>query len=102
MIRRPPRSTLFPYPTLFRSAERVAVVDARRLARPGGGGVAEELVGHVAAGLVAGHALPEQRVGGGGPGHVGGAAEVGRAHGWTPVTAKSRMPSFACKKIQQT
>src|SRR2546425_5737742 len=27
MIRRPPRSTLFPYTTLFRSAERLAVVD---------------------------------------------------------------------------
>src|SRR2546425_6265168 len=35
MIRRPPRSTLFPYTTLFRSAERglrvvAAAVDARR------------------------------------------------------------------------
>src|SRR3712207_7773203 len=27
MIRRPPRSTLFPYTTLFRSLERVAAVD---------------------------------------------------------------------------
>src|SRR5260370_23434509 len=27
MIRRPPRSTLFPYPTLFRSAELVAQSD---------------------------------------------------------------------------
>src|SRR3712207_7239807 len=27
MIRRPPRSTLFPYPTLFRSADRLAVFD---------------------------------------------------------------------------
>src|SRR2546429_2242347 len=39
MIRRPPRSTLFPYTTLFRSAARrgvVAVADARlrRPARP--------------------------------------------------------------------
>src|SRR2546430_7078552 len=31
MIRRPPRSTLFPYPTLFRSHRRLA---ERRLARP--------------------------------------------------------------------
>src|SRR3712207_7621365 len=37
MIRRPPRSTLFPYTTLFRS--RVRVPDAGRLAgRRGGGG----------------------------------------------------------------
>src|SRR6266498_5131843 len=30
MIRRPPRSTLFPYTTLFRSARRVRVVRRRR------------------------------------------------------------------------
>src|SRR3712207_7298471 len=29
MIRRPPRSTLFPYTTLFRSQRRVEVVEAR-------------------------------------------------------------------------
>src|SRR3989442_4568441 len=36
MIRRPPRSTLFPYTTLFRSLTEVAVTvrDARRLALP--------------------------------------------------------------------
>src|SRR3712207_7160620 len=33
MIRRPPRSTLFPYTTLFRSARRCDVCDARRLCR---------------------------------------------------------------------
>src|SRR2546422_7953556 len=35
MIRRPPRSTLFPYTTLFRSGDRVAwiVVDQRRYNR---------------------------------------------------------------------
>src|SRR2546422_11770856 len=32
MIRRPPRSTLFPYPTLFRSKSRAAVVPAQRRA----------------------------------------------------------------------
>src|SRR2546430_5372718 len=30
MIRRPPRSTLFPYTTLFRSAHQIAVVLERR------------------------------------------------------------------------
>src|SRR3712207_8984383 len=30
MIRRPPRSTLFPYTTLFRSEEATVAVDARR------------------------------------------------------------------------
>src|SRR3712207_8247253 len=29
MIRRPPRSTLFPYTTLFRSSSRVACIDGR-------------------------------------------------------------------------
>src|SRR5436190_9585770 len=36
MIRRPPRSTLFPYTTLFRSAHAAALARrARRAARPG-------------------------------------------------------------------
>src|SRR5256885_5990801 len=39
MIRRPPRSTLFPYTTLFRSRLRRARAEARRRARPPGGAV---------------------------------------------------------------
>src|SRR5256886_7678812 len=35
MIRRPPRSTLFPYTTLFRSPSEVGVQRARRLAAEG-------------------------------------------------------------------
>src|SRR5947209_18749118 len=48
MLRRPPRSTLFPYTTLFRSAPLVGALDDQRLGRggvvtlralgPGGGG----------------------------------------------------------------
>src|SRR3712207_8138233 len=50
MIRRPPRSTLFPYTTLFRSPERVGStfppfgtdagrdISVRRVCREGGGG----------------------------------------------------------------
>src|SRR3712207_8432223 len=37
MIRRPPRSTLFPYTTLFRSARAAAPVVARSCARPTAG-----------------------------------------------------------------
>src|SRR2546430_13454052 len=37
MIRRPPRSTLFPYPTLFRSAARAP--ETPHPSRPGRGGV---------------------------------------------------------------
>src|SRR5260370_2236899 len=33
MMRRPPRSTLFPYPTLFRSADQLAVAFDRHAAR---------------------------------------------------------------------
>src|SRR5438309_8786958 len=42
MIRRPPRSTLFPYTTLFRSVHSTGVILAALLGvkrRPGGGGV---------------------------------------------------------------
>src|SRR3712207_8655488 len=38
MIRRPPRSTLFPYTTLFRSVGREAVLSGRGGLRAGGGG----------------------------------------------------------------
>src|SRR5256885_8668636 len=44
MIRRPPRSTLFPYTTLFRSGRRAGRIRPRRLGqharRPHGGGAA--------------------------------------------------------------
>src|SRR2546422_6426140 len=43
MIRRPPRSTLFPYTTLFRSADRD---DLRSGACPAGSGVAETEAKH--------------------------------------------------------
>src|SRR2546430_2915439 len=44
MIRRPPRSTLFPYTTLFRSLPRPQALHAQRTPRAGGqepGGVAQ-------------------------------------------------------------
>src|SRR2546429_2892950 len=37
MIRRPPRSTLFPYTTLFRSTDGDLVAEARKLAAVSGG-----------------------------------------------------------------
>src|SRR3712207_8522236 len=88
MIRRPPRSTLFPYTTLFRSGRR----QARRQGIPG------------ASGLRCG--LPRR----GGPRRVGAhlhahaallgedGAQIGRAHLLTPVTPISPMPSSAWKK----
>src|SRR2546430_11305827 len=74
MIRRPPRSTLFPYTTLFRSERWFAVfrfIKAR-------GRVSDD-------GAAAGR-LPERF------------AKVRRAHLCTPVKVKTRMPAFACKK----
>src|SRR2546429_6538950 len=47
MIRRPPRSTLFPYTTLFRSALLVGYPDIVRPER-GGAGAAHIPAGHVA------------------------------------------------------
>src|ERR1041385_6971710 len=47
MIRRPPRSTLFPYTTLFRSVNRRADVTRRRrkpIRPPAGGGVEKKIV----------------------------------------------------------
>src|SRR2546427_6444738 len=60
MIRRPPRSTLFPYTTLFRSLDRPVLLRGRRAgdarARPGLSGPLEG-VGHSRAAR-AGHAGP--------------------------------------------
>src|SRR2546430_9266003 len=72
MIRRPPRSTLFPYTTLFRSrrggAENAHQVDA---------------LPHRAA-----VSVPVVRL-----------REIGRAHVCTTVTVKTRMTSSDCKNI---
>src|SRR2546421_7061699 len=91
MIRRPPRSTLFPYTTLFRSGESAVVAfdapDRRRVRRQS----LERLDAWQTAG----------------DGETGGFAqlrarivtqEIGRAHVSTPVTIRSRMPSSSCKK----
>src|SRR5260221_9843202 len=42
MIRRPPRSTLFPYTTLFRSAQAISAINCacRSVGKPGNGAVA--------------------------------------------------------------
>src|SRR2546427_8758625 len=93
MIRRPPRSTLFPYTTLFRSV--CAAAPCPRCAEP---------VGSYGGDLARGD---QRRVGRGGCGcgrgrhkHRGSATkhEIGRAHVLTPVTIKNRMPSFSLKK----
>src|SRR2546429_2163339 len=81
MIRRPPRSTLFPYTTLFRSERQVAprvreravvvVEEERRAELPD----------------------PRRQLCAAGEHH-----QIGRAHARTPVTATYRMPSSSFKK----
>src|SRR2546430_6752054 len=80
MIRRPPRSTLFPYTTLFRSPR-----DARR---------ALSELAHQPARQSRGQGA--DRAGTGGHGLV--LQQIGRAHRLTPVTVKDPMPSSSCKK----
>src|SRR6266849_8340936 len=70
MIRRPPRSTLFPYTTLFRSHPTFRERPAFRRERRGNFGE------------------PAREI----------RDEIGRAHVGTPVTSGSRMPSSASKK----
>src|SRR5258707_6868496 len=74
MIRRPPRSTLFPYTTLFRSPRRASCQDTYRL-------LCMLLRTQNVSGL-----------------RQGAAGEIGRAHVLTPVTPISRMPSSPSKK----
>src|SRR2546427_9115545 len=110
MIRRPPRSTLFPYTTLFRSPLKLGPRQRRRLVKlllkgPQAHGYRTQLwttariaevirrefgvhyhrdhVGRLMHSLKWSPQKPETR------------AEIGRAHVCTPVTVKSRMPSSA-------
>src|SRR2546428_2396825 len=101
MIRRPPRSTLFPYTTLFRSEEPAAHTieepgaerrHADSLRQP------HSQLRHAQACLAARRADDKRRA----LAHAGGdfaigihIAEIGRAHGWTPVTTTNRMPTSA-------
>src|SRR2546429_3627814 len=83
MIRRPPRSTLFPYTTLFRSAGLdpigVALGGGEPGVHEGGAGRGPDLGEVAAAGLLA--ALDEvagHGAGGGGPGEIDLATAGGR------------------------
>src|SRR5258705_1565995 len=91
MIRRPPRSTLFPYTTLFRSEYAPAkhVLDSEPGSRVTGAGAytATCAVTHPRQEPYAGK--PHVRIWAGGV--------IGRAHACTPVTQATRMPSSAWK-----
>src|SRR3712207_6915021 len=90
MIRRPPRSTLFPYTTLFRSrGDRAVALDRGQSDGVGVGVVDRDLHGAGRAGVQIG-------------GRRGRARRellgIGRAHVWTPVPPISRMPSSGLTK----
>src|SRR2546430_12733463 len=82
MIRRPPRSTLFPYTTLFRS--NLMLCSGSHL------GEALDLAARLESGTPAGLALLrwENRL-----------AAIGRAHVWTPVPVEFRMPPSAWETV---
>src|SRR2546423_6426234 len=81
MIRRPPRSTLFPYTTLFRSETVQLMADRQLLAAETGRVLLEQL------------ALRSDQ----NPSGLGPQEQIGRAHVCTPVTSLSRMPPSASK-----
>src|SRR3989449_3477724 len=86
MIRRPPRSTLFPYTTLFRSPVRGAAVrEVVTIDRRDHDVLEPELAHGPADPLGLQEVLPARLDG----------ADSARAHRPTPVTHPSRMPSFA-------
>src|SRR3712207_4195679 len=88
MIRRPPRSTLFPYTTLFRSGK---VVGVRRfvllMASLALAGVLTSRVGLLLIEEPASASFPVQN-----------GRKIGRAHVLTPVTPITRLPPSALKK----
>src|SRR2546421_8826751 len=87
MIRRPPRSTLFPYTTLFRSVPRAGIGVPRRL-RDGDRRLPLSLCARIPMGKSA-VSISEP------------SWKIGRAHVCTPVTIRYRMPSYALKKKSQ-
>src|SRR5258708_28608095 len=88
MIRRPPRSTLFPYTTLFRSLElprlRLGIGGLQECLCVRGGDECRLGVG------VFRHRLPGER--------LTHEDEIGRAHVCTPITRYSPMPPSSWKK----
>src|SRR5688572_32342106 len=55
MIRRPPRSTLFPYTTLFRSVDSIIFISCRHLDRERGNSCRDEKWSHKRRGFQARH-----------------------------------------------
>src|SRR3712207_6855558 len=84
MIRRPPRSTLFPYTTLFRSVGRAGERPDVARGRPDRGGQTQD--------------QPEAH----GRGVAGELLEIGRAHGLNSSHANISYAVFCLKKKKKT
>src|SRR3712207_6951799 len=93
MIRRPPRSTLFPYTTLFRSVPLSYTTDLF-LALHADGNPSTSWRGFKAVAPWGSVPASDQFVGY----LYEEYGKIGRAHVWNPVTPISRMPSSAFKK----
>src|SRR2546430_13737944 len=97
MIRRPPRSTLFPYTTLFRS-----IIDAawethiKPLLLKTFPQATEEDLSRAQAYAYGGAII--QDMGYYPYGRPFFSDQIGRAHVWTPVTVQSPIPPSACEK----
>src|SRR3712207_8648881 len=95
MIRRPPRSTLFPYTTLFRSNPEV-LEPAQHAVLLAGRSLRQLLQREDIAGL---DHEPDDVAGQAALRHLGEAVVgIGRAHRSTPVTPKTPLPPFSFKK----
>src|SRR5260370_10607410 len=102
MIRRPPRSTLFPYTTLSRSAasDAVAAIQVQRRAaqnRDGAAAVVHRGAGQLqdaAAGRLQRPGIGQRVVA---EVELAAIGQLRSAHVCTPVTLDSRMPSSPCK-----
>src|SRR3712207_8727752 len=95
MIRRPPRSTLFPYTTLFRSAREAVAVRVGARAGDAGGDAARRGDGEVGrrpAVDVVKHGRRERAA------RRGGRPGVGRGNLRNPSTPITRIPSSSLKK----
>src|SRR5260370_31905990 len=86
MIRRPPRSTLFPYTTLFRSRLGVSKMTVIRLIRDNLLPAKQTCIGAPYVIREAGLDLPE----------------IGRGHHLNPDTLQSPIPSSSFKKKKKT
>src|SRR2546427_7273554 len=92
MIRRPPRSTLFPYTTLFRSDldplhDKWTDVDFQIKVGNGSAGSVRWILKSRGSTVI-----DASKTGG------DTLLRIGRAHGLNPVTSKNRMPAFSLKK----